>query len=227
MGCELGRGGCCCLDSKRLAPGNAAVNFFIIMSGFVTHWAYAQRLSSCNRDELVRFLVRRLVRCLAQSAIHLLSWVCILASMASHFNSNFPNKDEDAPKIPTAPSCVDSHLGMQGEKSRFFLVPNLSKLDGRTKRASVPERMGRVVLTTWFAMLLGLGVLLVQLRGHTPAPGQEGTWKTRRQGEAQRKLCWKSRGIEPDMACCFKRRGWLDLTLSSPDRSLRSYRRLP
>ncbi|CAK9076661.1 unnamed protein product [Durusdinium trenchii] len=70
--------------------GNAAVNFFIIMSGFVTHWAYAQRLSSCNRDELVRFLVRR---------------------------------------------------------------------------------MGRVVLTTWFAMLLGLGVLLVQLRGHTPDLG--------------------------------------------------------
>ena len=28
--------------------------------------------------------------------------------------------------------------------------------------------MGRVVLTTWLAMLLGLAVRLVQLRGHCP-----------------------------------------------------------
>jgi len=33
----------------------------------------------------------------------------------------------------------------------------------------VSERMGRVVLTTWVAMLLGLAVLLVQLRGDMPA----------------------------------------------------------
>lgn len=30
------------------------------------------------------------------------------------------------------------------------------------------SRMGRVVLTTWVAMLLGLSVLLVQLRGDMP-----------------------------------------------------------
>eukprot|EP00435_Cladocopium_sp_Y103_P003820 s3472_g1.t1 len=70
--------------------GNAAVNFFIVMSGFVTHWAYADRLTSCDAGELRRFFVRR---------------------------------------------------------------------------------MGRVVLTTWVAMLLGLSVLLVQLRGDTPDLG--------------------------------------------------------
>lgn len=70
--------------------GNAAVNFFVLTSGFVTHWAYADRLTSCDAGELRRFFVRR---------------------------------------------------------------------------------MGRVVLTTWVAMLLGLSVLLVQLRGDMPDLG--------------------------------------------------------
>ena len=51
--------------------GNAAVNFFIVMSGFVTHWAYANRLSSCDREELLRFFVRRTLSCLEiQNRIH-------------------------------------------------------------------------------------------------------------------------------------------------------------
>ncbi|CAJ1357652.1 unnamed protein product [Effrenium voratum] len=70
--------------------GNAAVNFFIVMSGFVTHWAYGNRMALADMQQIRQFYVRRL---------------------------------------------------------------------------------GRVVVTTWLAMALGLGVLLVQLRGHCPDLG--------------------------------------------------------
>ena len=39
--------------------GNAAVCFFIVMSGFVTHWVYKPRLAACDAEELKRFFVRR------------------------------------------------------------------------------------------------------------------------------------------------------------------------
>lgn len=70
--------------------GNAAVNFFIILSGFITHWVYAKRLLSPKPGQVARFYVRRI---------------------------------------------------------------------------------GRVVLTTWFAMVLGLVVVVVQLRGRFPEFG--------------------------------------------------------
>lgn len=35
------------------------MNFFVLTSGFVTHWAYADRLTSCDAGELRRFFVRR------------------------------------------------------------------------------------------------------------------------------------------------------------------------
>ncbi|CAE8670298.1 unnamed protein product [Polarella glacialis] len=68
--------------------GNTAVNFFIVMSGFITHWVYATRV-------------------------------------------------------------------LQGGQIRRFYV----------------RRIGRVVITTWIAMLLGVAVLLVQLRGQCPDLG--------------------------------------------------------
>lgn len=58
---------------------------------------------------------------------------------------------------------------MSGFVTHWVYGPRLAACDLEELKRFFVRRMGRVVLTTWLAMLLGLAVRLVQLRGRSPA----------------------------------------------------------
>ena len=175
--------------------GNAAVNFFVLTSGFVTHWAYADRLTSCDAGELRRFFVRRRIFFHTFSVFPSFSNLsCFTMPLWKNFVALLPGLDMSMPYFNLLQK-TNEWPGTQAQESNWpftssfiwnslwtrndILICGMSRNDlewlytlslNKLHNVKADSRMGRVVLTTWVAMLLGLSVLLVQLRGDMPVP---------------------------------------------------------